>query len=264
MVIFRENTEDVYAGIEWPAGSEQARNIIGFVNQIDRRANKIRDESAIGIKPVSEFGSKRLVRKAILYAIAAKRSSVTLVHKGNIMKFTEGAFKDWGYEVGRQEFGNVTIPEADVEGGKADGKVVIKDRIADSMFQQVLLRPVEYSVIATTNLNGDYLSDALAAQVGGLGMAPGSNESDEVAIFEATHGTAPKYANQDRVNPGSLILSGVMMLRHLGWFEAAEAIERAIAKTIDQKRVTYDLERQMQGAKLLKTSEFGRAIVENV
>ncbi|PYQ60209.1 MAG: NADP-dependent isocitrate dehydrogenase [Acidobacteria bacterium] len=264
MVIFRENTEDVYAGIEWPAGSEQARNIIGFVNQIDRRANKIRDESAIGIKPVSEFGSKRLVRKAILYAIAAKRSSVTLVHKGNIMKFTEGAFKDWGYEVGRQEFGNVTIPEADVDGGKADGKIVIKDRIADSMFQQVLLRPAEYSVIATTNLNGDYLSDALAAQVGGLGMAPGSNESDDVAIFEATHGTAPKYANQDRVNPGSLILSGVMMLRHLGWFEAAEAIERAIAKTIDQKRVTYDLERQMQGAKLLKTSEFGRAIVENV
>ena len=264
MVIFRENTEDVYAGIEWPANSDLAKKVVVFLNGLERRATKIRDESAIGIKPVSEFGSKRLIRKAILYAIATKRSSVTLVHKGNIMKFTEGAFKDWGYEVARQEFGNVTIPESEAEGGKTDGKIVIKDRIADSMFQQVLLRPAEYSVIATTNLNGDYLSDALAAQVGGIGMAPGSNESEEVAIFEATHGTAPKYANQDRVNPGSLILSAVMMLRHLGWFEAADAIERAIAKTIDQKRVTYDLERQMQGAKLLKTSEFGRAIVENV
>ena len=264
MVIFRENTEDVYAGIEWPANSDLAKKVVVFLNGLERRATKIRDESAIGIKPVSEFGSKRLIRKAILYAIATKRSSVTLVHKGNIMKFTEGAFKDWGYEVARQEFGNVTIPESEAEGGKTDGKIVIKDRIADSMFQQVLLRPAEYSVIATTNLNGDYLSDALAAQVGGIGMAPGSNESEEVAIFEATHGTAPKYANQDRVNPGSLILSAVMMLRHLGWFEAADAIERAIARTIDQKRVTYDLERQMQGAKLLKTSEFGRAIVENV
>src|SRR5206468_10082778 len=193
-VIFRENTEDVYAGIEWPAGSEGAKNVIGFLNTMERRSStKIREGSAIGIKPVSEFGSKRLIRKAILYAIAEKRGSVTLVHKGNIMKFTEGAFKDWGYEVARQEFPDVTIPESEVEVGKADGKIVIKDRIADSMFQQVLLRPVEYSVIATTNLNGDYLSDALAAQVGGLGMAPGSNESDEVAIFEATHGTAPKY-----------------------------------------------------------------------
>jgi isocitrate dehydrogenase len=264
MVIFRENTEDVYAGIEWPANSEAARNLIGFLNSMERRSTKIREDSAIGIKPVSEFGSKRLVRKAILYAIAAKRDSVTLVHKGNIMKFTEGAFKDWGYEVASKEFPDVTIPESEVDGSKTGGKIVIKDRIADSMFQQVLLRPVEYSVIATTNLNGDYLSDALAAQVGGLGMAPGSNESDEVAIFEATHGTAPKYANQDRVNPGSLILSGVMMLRHLGWFEAADAIERGIAKTIDQKRVTYDLERQMKGATLLKTSEFGRAIIENV
>ena len=265
MVIFRENTEDVYAGIEWPAGSEGAKSVIGFLNTMERRAStRIRDDSAIGIKPVSEFGSKRLIRKAILYALATKRGSVTLVHKGNIMKFTEGAFKDWGYEVARQEFPNVTITEAEVNGSKTDGKVVIKDRIADSMFQQVLLRPVEYSVIATTNLNGDYLSDALAAQVGGLGMAPGSNESDEVAIFEATHGTAPKYANQDRVNPGSLILSGVMMLRHLGWYEAADAIESALAKTIEQKRVTYDLERLMQGATLLKTSEFGRAIVENL
>jgi isocitrate dehydrogenase len=265
MVIFRENTEDVYAGIEWPAGSEGARSVIGFLNTMERRsATKIRDNSAIGIKPVSEFGSKRLVRKAILYALAAKRESVTLVHKGNIMKFTEGAFKDWGYEVASQEFPNVTIPESEVNGSKVGTKLVIKDRIADSMFQQVLLRPAEYSVIATTNLNGDYLSDALAAQVGGLGMAPGSNESDEVAIFEATHGSAPKYANQDRVNPCSLILSGVMMLRHLGWFEAADAIEQGIAKTIDQKRVTYDLERHMPGATLLKTSEFGRAVVENV
>jgi isocitrate dehydrogenase len=263
MVVFRENTEDVYAGIEWPAGSEAARNVIGFLNAMERRSTKIREDAAIGIKPVSEFGSKRLVRKAIQYAVASKRESVTLVHKGNIMKYTEGAFKDWGYQVAREEFGNVTVAESDVDGKVPAGKIVIKDRIADSMFQQVLLRPIEYSVIATTNLNGDYLSDALAAQVGGLGMAPGSNESDQVAIFEATHGTAPKYANQDRVNPGSLILSAVMMLRHLAWFEAADAIERALAKTIVQKRVTYDLERQMKGATLMKTSEFARAIVEN-
>jgi isocitrate dehydrogenase len=264
MVIFRENTEDVYTGIEWEAGSEAARNVIGFLNAMEHRSFKIREDAAIGIKPVSEFGSKRLVRKAILYALAAKRSSVTLVHKGNIMKFTEGAFKDWGYQLARDEFGSVTVPESEVNAKTPADKLVIKDRIADSMFQQVLLRPAEYSVIATTNLNGDYLSDALAAQVGGLGMAPGSNESDEVAIFEATHGTAPKYANQDKVNPGSLVLSGVMMLRHLGWLEAADAIERAIAHTIDQKRVTYDLERQMEGATLLKTSEFGRAILENL
>jgi len=264
MVIFRENTEDVYTGIEWPAGSEAARNVISFLNAMEHRSTKIREDAAIGIKPVSEFGSKRLVRKAILYALATKRESVTLVHKGNIMKYTEGAFKDWGYQVARDEFGSVTIPESAVDPKTPATKLVIKDRIADSMFQQVLLRPAEYSVIATTNLNGDYLSDAVAAQVGGLGMAPGSNESDEVAIFEATHGTAPKYANQDRVNPGSLILSGVMMLRHLGWFEAADAIEHAIERTLDQKRVTYDLERQMQGATLLKSSEFGRAIVENV
>jgi len=265
MVIFRENTEDVYAGIEWPAGSEMANEIIAFLNEKERRsAAKIRPNSALGIKPMSEFGSKRLVRKAIQYAIAAKRSSVTLVHKGNIMKFTEGAFKDWGYEVARQEFADVTIPESELTGAAPAGKIVIKDRIADSMFQQVLLRPAEYSVIATTNLNGDYLSDALAAQVGGLGMAPGSNESDEVAIFEATHGTAPKYANQDVINPGSLILSGVMLLRHLGWYEAADAIERGIAKTIQQKKVTYDLERQMAGATKVKTSEFAKYIVENV
>jgi isocitrate dehydrogenase len=265
MVIYRENTEDVYAGIEWPADSEGARNIIGFLNALERKGGaKIREGSAIGIKPVSEFGSKRLVRKAIEYAIATKRDSVTLVHKGNIMKFTEGAFKDWGYQVASEEFGEITIPESEVGPDGAAGRIVIKDRIADSMFQQVLLRPSEYSVIATTNLNGDYLSDALAAQVGGLGMAPGSNESDEVAIFEATHGTAPKYAGKDMINPGSLILSGVMMLRHLKWIEAADAIEHAIAKTIEQKKVTYDLERQMTGATKVSTSEFGRAIVENI
>ena len=265
MVIFRENTEDVYAGIEWPAGSDGAEKIIGFINNLERRdTSKIREHSAIGIKPVSEFGSKRLIRKAIEYAIAAKRDSVTLVHKGNIMKFTEGAFKDWGYQIARDEFASVTIPESEVGDNGAGGRIVIKDRIADSMFQQVLLRPADYSVIATTNLNGDYLSDALAAQVGGLGIAPGSNESNEVAVFEATHGTAPKYADQDVINPGSLILSGVMMLRHLGWTEAADAIERGLAKTIGQKRVTYDLERLMQGATKVKTSEFARYIVENI
>jgi isocitrate dehydrogenase len=265
MVIYRENTEDVYAGIEWPAGSDGANALIDAINTIERRAGaKIRPGSAIGIKPISEFGSKRLIRKAIQYAIAAKRDSVTLVHKGNIQKFTEGAFKDWGYQLAREEFGDVTIPESEVGPNGAGGKIVIKDRIADSMFQQVLLRPSEYSVRATTNLNGDYISDALAAQVGGLGMAPGSNESDEVAIFEATHGTAPKYANKDMINPCSLILSGVMMLRHMKWWEAADAIERAIAKTIQQKKVTYDLERQMEGATKLSTSEFGRAIVANV
>ncbi|MGZ5491974.1 MAG: isocitrate dehydrogenase (NADP(+)) [Thermoanaerobaculia bacterium] len=264
MVIFRENTEDVYAGIEWPAGSDNANQIIGFINNLDRRTVKIREKSAIGIKPVSEFGSKRLVRKAIKYAIAAKRDSVTIVHKGNIMKFTEGAFKDWGYQVAREEFSDLTIPESEVAAGGAGGRIVIKDRIADSMFQQLLLRPADYSVIATTNLNGDYLSDALAAQVGGLGIAPGSNESDEVAIFEATHGTAPKYANQDVINPGSLILSGVMMRRHMKWNEAADAIERALAKTIAQKKVTYDFERQMEGATKVKTSEFAKYIVENL
>jgi isocitrate dehydrogenase len=265
MVIFRENIEDVYAGIEWKAGSEEADRVIEFIAGLGK---KIRPGSGIGIKPISEFGSKRLVRKAIRYAVAHHRKNITLVHKGNIQKFTEGAFKDWGYEVARQEFGDVTISEDDVwsrHDGKAPaGKIVIKDRIADSMFQQSLLRPDEYDVLATTNLNGDYLSDALAAQVGGLGMAPGSNEGDGFAVFEATHGTAPKYANQDKVNPGSLILSGVMMLRWLGWTEAGDAIEAALARTIEQKRVTYDLERQMQGATLLKTSELAAAIVENV
>jgi isocitrate dehydrogenase len=265
MVIFRENIEDVYAGIEWKAGTDEANRVIEFIAGLGK---KIRPGSGIGIKPISEFGSKRLVRKAIQFAIAHKRKSVTLVHKGNIQKFTEGAFKDWGYQVAREEFADFTISEDDVwsqHNGKAPaGKIMIKDRIADSMFQQALLRPDEYEVLATTNLNGDYLSDALAAQVGGLGIAPGSNEGDGFAVFEATHGTAPKYADQDKVNPGSLILSGVMMLHWLGWPEAGDAIEAALARTIEQKRVTYDFERQMEGAKLLKTSEFAEAIVENI
>ena len=265
MVIFRENIEDVYAGIEWKAGTDEANRVIEFIAGLGK---KIRPGSGIGIKPISEFGSKRLVRKAIQFAIAHKRKSVTLVHKGNIQKFTEGAFKDWGYQVAREEFADFTISEDDVwsqHNGKAPAdKIMIKDRIADSMFQQALLRPDEYEVLATTNLNGDYLSDALAAQVGGLGIAPGSNEGDGFAVFEATHGTAPKYADQDKVNPGSLILSGVMMLHWLGWPEAGDAIESALARTIEQKRVTYDFERQMEGAKLLKTSEFAEAIVENI
>jgi len=266
MVIYRENTEDVYAGIEWEEGSSGAEKLIRFIG--DNLGKRIREDSGIGIKPVSMTGSKRLVRKAIEYALANGRESVTLVHKGNIMKFTEGAFKEWGYQVAKEEYGHQTITEQelwDEHGGKLPGgKLLIKDRIADAMFQQVLLRADEYEVIATTNLNGDYLSDALAAQVGGLGMAPGSNEGDGLAVFEATHGTAPKYAGMDKVNPGSLILSGVMLLRWLGWREAADAVEKAIAATISQKRVTYDLERQMKGATLLKTSEFAEAIVENL
>jgi isocitrate dehydrogenase len=265
MVIFRENTEDVYAGIEWSAGSAEADQLIEVLRGLGKQ---VRPGSALGVKPASAFGSKRLVRKALAYALAQGKSSVTLVHKGNIMKFTEGAFKDWGYELAREAYGDRTVSEDELwekHGGKAPaGRVVVKDRIADSMFQQVLLRPEEYSVLATMNLNGDYLSDALAAQVGGLGMAPGSNEGDGIAVFEATHGTAPKYANQDKVNPGSLILSGVMMLDWLGWNEAGRNIEQALARTIAQKRVTYDLERQMTGATLLKASQYAEAIVENL
>jgi len=265
IVIFRENIEDVYAGIEWPAGSDSANKLIDFIGGLGKT---VRAGSGIGIKPISAFGSKRLVKKALRYAVDFHRDSVTLVHKGNIMKFTEGAFKDWGYETAHESFGDATITEQEIwdkHNGKApDGKIVVKDRIADSMFQQVLLRPEEYDVIATTNLNGDYLSDALAAQVGGLGMAPGSNEGDGYAVFEATHGTAPKYADQDKVNPGSLILSGCMMLRWLGWPEAADGLEKALGRTIEQKRVTYDLERLMQGATLLKSSEFAEAIVSNI
>ncbi len=266
VVIFRENTEDVYAGIEWKEGSEEAAKIIRYIE--DQFNIKIRPDSGIGIKPVSITGSKRLVKKAIQYAIDHGRSSVTLVHKGNIMKFTEGAFKEWGYEVAREEFGDFTITEeqlwAEFDGKVPGNKIVIKDRIADNMFQQILTRTDEYDVIATTNLNGDYLSDACAAQVGGLGMAPGANIGDYIGLFEATHGTAPKYAGLDKVNPSSLILSGVMMLEYLGWQEAAERIENGLAKTIQQKRVTYDLERQMEGATLLKCSEFAEAIVENL
>jgi isocitrate dehydrogenase len=263
IVIFRENTEDVYAGIEWAKGTEPATKLIDYIGR--ELGKRIRPDSGIGIKPISESGSKRLVRKAIQFAIDQGKPSVTLVHKGNIMKFTEGAFRDWGYEVARDEFGASTITESEVAAGaSAEGKVVVKDRIADSMFQQALLRPAEYSVVATTNLNGDYLSDALAAQVGGLGMAPGSNESDEFAFFEATHGTAPKYANLDKINPGSLILSGVMMLDHLGWPEAARAVEKALEATLAAKVMTYDLARQTDGAKEVGTSAFGAAIVERL
>jgi isocitrate dehydrogenase len=262
MIIFRENIEDVYAGIEWRAGTPEADRMIALIGELGK---KVRPGSAIGVKPVSEFGSKRLVRKAIRHAIDHGKPSVTLVHKGNIMKYSEGAFRDWGYEVARNEFGERTIAEADLNGSRPPaGKVVVRDRIADSMFQQALLRPAEYSVVATLNLNGDYLSDALAAQVGGLGMAPGSNEGDEHAVFEATHGTAPKYANLDKINPGSLILSGVMMLEYLGWKDAAAMVERAVAKTLGQKVMTYDLARQTEGAKEVGTSGFAQALISNL
>ncbi len=270
VVIFRENTEDVYAGIEWKQGTPEAQEVIRWLNQgpVGRLNKQIRADSGVGIKPVSVFGSKRLIRRAIRYALAKGLSSVTLVHKGNIQKFTEGAFRDWGYELAREEFGDQTVTEADVFdklGGKAPArKVMMKDRIADSMFQQLLLRPDEYSVIATTNLNGDYLSDACAAQVGGLGLAPGGNIGDAAAVFEATHGTAPKYAGQDRVNPSSVILSGVMMLRHLAWDEAADLVELGLERTLESKTVTYDLERQMPGSKLVSCSGFGQAIVANM
>jgi len=266
VVIFRENTEDVYAGIEWQEGTEEARKLIQFLK--NEMGKTVREDSGIGIKPMSVFGSRRLVRSAIRYAIQRRRPSVTLVHKGNIMKYTEGAFRDWGYQLAREEFGDVTVTEEELyskhNGQVPEGKIVIKDRIADSMFQQVLLRPEEYDVCAMPNLNGDYLSDACAAQVGGLGMAPGANIGDTVAVFEATHGTAPKYAGQDKVNPGSLILSGVMLLEHLGWDEAARLVIRGMEEAIKQKKVTYDLERQMPGAVLLKCSEFGEAVVSNM
>lgn len=266
IVIFRENTEDVYSGIEWKEGSPDAKKIISYIKK--EFGISIREDSGVGIKHISITGTKRLVRKAIAYAIEHKKRSVTLVHKGNIMKFTEGAFRDWGYELAREEFPNETISEAQVwdkHNGKApEGKIIIKDRIADSMFQQVLTRTDEYDVVALPNLNGDYLSDACAAQIGGLGIAPGANMGDHIGLFEATHGTAPKYANQDKVNPGSVLLSGVMMLDYLGWGEAAQLIEKALEKTIDQKRVTYDLHRLMDGATLLKTSQFADAIIENL
>ncbi len=265
VVIFRENTEDVYAGIEFVAGSPEAQ---AFIDLCAKYGKTVRPESGIGIKPISKFGSDRLVRRAIEYAIARGKKSVTMVHKGNIQKFTEGAFRDWGYQVGETEFAKEVISEekmwAEHDGKLPAGKILLQDRIADSMFQQVLLRPDEYSVLATTNLNGDYLSDACAAQVGGLGLAPGANIGDNCAIFEATHGTAPKYADKDVINPGSVILSGVMMLEFMGWQEAADLITQAVTKTIQQKKVTYDLERLMPGATKLKTSEFANAIIENM
>jgi isocitrate dehydrogenase len=263
VVIFRENTEDVYAGIEWAKGTPQAEKIIDFLSR--EMGKRVRPDSGIGIKPISEFGTKRLVRMAVRYAIEHRRKSVTIVHKGNIMKFTEGAFRDWGYEVAKTEFRDHVVTEDEVyAGAKADGKVVIKDRIADSVFQQILTRTAEYDVFATPNLNGDYLSDACAAQVGGLGMAPGANIGDDIAFFEATHGTAPKYAGKDVINPSSVILSGVMMFRHLGWQEAADLIEKGLEQAIGQRQVTYDLARQMQGATELKTSQFGDAIIANM
>jgi isocitrate dehydrogenase len=262
IVIFRENIEDVYSGIEFRAGTEEAEELRQFIQT--RFNKKVREGSAIGIKPMSPFGSKRLVKMAIEYALKKNRKSVTLMHKGNIMKFTEGGFKDWGYEVAREVFREHVVSEKELTdaGGKARADaVIIKDRIADSMFQQLLLRPDEYDVIATPNLNGDYVSDAAAAQVGGLGIAPGGNVGDEAAVFEATHGTAPKYADKDKINPGSVILSGVMMLEQMGWQEPADAIMRGMEQAISAKTVTYDLARQMPGSTEVSTSKFGDAVI---
>ena len=265
VVIFRENTEDVYAGIEWEQGTPEVKKVIELLRT--EMGVDIREDSGIGVKPISIFGTKRLARMAIQYAIDHGRRSVTFVHKGNIMKFTEGAFCAWGYELAKEEFADQTITEDELYddyGGECpEGKILVNDRIADSMLQQILTRTDEYDVIVTPNLNGDYLSDAAAAQVGGIGMAPGGNLSDEVALFEATHGTAPKYTDQDVVNPGSLILSAVMMLEHIGWQEAADLIISGLEKTILQKRVTYDLERLMEDATKVRTSEFGASIIEN-
>ncbi len=266
VVIYRENTEDVYAGIEYQSGSPEADKVRDFLNR--ELGASIREKSGIGIKPMSEFATARLVAKAIQAAIEQGRASVTLVHKGNIMKFTEGAFRDWGYDVARARFGDRTVTEKELwkkyDGERPADKVVIKDRIADAMFQQVLLRPAEYDVIALPNLNGDYLSDACAAQVGGLGLAPGANIGDEYAVFEATHGTAPKYADKDMINPSSLILSGVMMFRFMGWTEAADRIEKGVSGAISAKTVTYDLHRQMDGATKVGTSEFADAIIAHM
>ncbi|UCE68080.1 MAG: isocitrate dehydrogenase (NADP(+)) [Candidatus Zixiibacteriota bacterium] len=266
VIIFRENTEDVYAGIEWARGTKDAKKIIDFLNKSMKV--KVRSDSGVGIKPISVTGTQRLVRKAIRYALENNRPSVTLVHKGNIMKYTEGAFRDWGYKLAAKEFSTQTVSEDELwskyKGEIPEGRILIKDRIADSMFQQILTRTDEYDVVATPNLNGDYLSDACAAQVGGLGMAPGANMADFVALFEATHGTAPKYADKDMVNPGSLILSAVMMLNYLGWKEAAKSIEDSMEKTILNKTVTYDLHRQMEGATKVSTSQFATHIIENL
>jgi isocitrate dehydrogenase len=268
MVIFRENSEDIYAGIEWAAGTEEVKKVIAFLQQ-QMGVTKIRfpESSGIGIKPVSREGTERLVRKALQYVIDNDRESLTLVHKGNIMKFTEGAFKSWGYALAKAEFGAVEIdggPWCSFKNPRTGREIVVKDVIADAFLQQILLRPAEYDVIATLNLNGDYVSDALAAQVGGIGIAPGANLSDSVAMFEATHGTAPKYAGKDQVNPGSIILSAEMMLRHMGWFEAADLIVKGMEGAIAAKTVTYDFERLMEGATLLSCSAFGEAMIEQM
>ncbi|MBN1826293.1 MAG: isocitrate dehydrogenase (NADP(+)) [Candidatus Eisenbacteria bacterium] len=266
VVIFRENTEDVYAGIEWPSGSEEAARLIRFL--AEEMGKRIPPDAGVGVKPISPAATRRLVRAAIRYALENGRRSVTLVHKGNIMKYTEGAFRNWGYQTAREEFGDRTVTEEEAAalpgGAPPEGKIVIKDRIADSMFQQILTRTAEYDVIAAPNLNGDYLSDACAAQVGGLGLAPGANIGDEAAVFEATHGSAPRHAGLDRVNPGSLLLSGAMLLRHIGWTEAADRIEAALGATIAAGTVTYDLARQMEGARAVSTSAFGRAVAERL
>jgi isocitrate dehydrogenase len=266
MIVFRENTEDVYAGIEWKEGTQEATQVRLFLER--EMGKKIREDSGIGIKPISRYGTKRLVRMAIQYAFSHGRKRVTLVHKGNIMKFTEGAFRDWGYEIAQEEFRDKILPESELGDTKGTnlpkGKILLNDRIADAMFQQILLRPEDYDVLAMPNLNGDYISDALAAQVGGLGMAPGGNIGDRAAVFEATHGTAPKYAGKDMINPGSLVLSGAMMFDYLGWTEVRKKIVKALEKTISKRIVTYDLARQMKGAKKVKCSEFVSAIIENL
>ncbi len=266
IVIFRENTEDVYAGIEWPKGSKEAKKLISFLNKSFKV--KIRSDSGIGIKPISVTATKRLVRKAIQYALDHNRKRVSLIHKGNIMKYTEGAFRDWGYQLAQKEFGDRIVTEEELEkkfGGQTPaGKLIINDRIADNIFQQVLIRTKDYDVLATPNLNGDYLSDACAAQVGGLGLAPGANIGDFTGLFEATHGTAPKYAGKNKANPSSLVLSGVMLLEYIGWKEAASLVYKAVEETIKQKKVTYDLERQMQNATLLSSSSFTEAIISNM
>jgi isocitrate dehydrogenase len=266
MVVFRENTEDVYIGYEWEADSPMAKKLIDFIDREEGR--QIRAGSGIGIKPISRFGTRRLVKMAVQYALDHKRPSVTIVHKGNIMKFTEGAFRNWGYEVAREVFGDRIVTEEEVwekyDGQAPAGRVVIKDRIADAMFQQILLRPAEYDVLAMPNLNGDYISDALAAMAGGLGMAPGANIGDGYALFEATHGTAPKYAGLDKINPGSLILSGAMMLDHLGWPEAAEAVRQGVIGAINAKQVTYDLARQMEGSTEVGCSRFAEIAVDHM
>src|SRR5689334_4130945 len=268
MVIFRENTEDIYAGIEWPAESPEARKLIAFLQEeLEVRKIRFPETSGVGVKPISREGTERLARRALRYAVEHDRRSVTFVHKGNIMKFTEGAFRDWGYALAAGEFGAQPLdggPWMRFDNPSTGREIVVKDVIADAFLQQILLRPADYDVIATPNLNGDYISDALAAQVGGIGIAPGGNLSDEIAVFEATHGTAPKYAGQDKVNPGSLILSAEMMLRHMGWREAADLIVDSMEATIVEKIVTYDFARLMEGATEVSTSEFGAAIIERM